>query len=46
MITARNVTYALNQVPQSSDAYEAGDRILGIIKESEEGLNTIGTNKV
>ena len=46
MITARNVTFALNGVPQSFDAYEAGERILGMIKESEKELRTAETNKV
>ena len=48
MITARNVTFALNGVPQSSDAYEAGERILCMIKESEKAiaLHATGTKKV
>ena len=48
MITARNVTFALNGVPQSSDAYEAGERILCMIKDSDEAaaLHTTGNKKV
>ena len=45
MITARNVTYALNGVPQASDAYEAGEKILCIIKESEETAAILATGK-
>ena len=36
IITARNLTHALADIPDSSAAYESGDEILSIIEESKE----------
>ena len=36
VVTARNVTYALAGAPDSSSAYESGDKILSMIKESDD----------
>ena len=35
MVTARSVTISLNGAPKSSEAYEAGGRILAMIKSSK-----------
>lgn len=34
VVTARSVTISLNGAPKSSEAYEAGERILAMIKSS------------
>ena len=36
VVAARNVTYALAGAPDSSSAYESGDKILSMIKESDD----------
>ena len=47
IITSRNVTYALNLTPDSSDAYESSEKIWSMIEASEEAatLQGVGTNK-
>ena len=35
VITAKNLTYALQGSPDSSKAYESGNKILSLIKDSE-----------
>ena len=47
IITSRNITYALNSTPDSSDAYESSEKIWSMIEASEEAatLKGVGNNK-
>ena len=36
IITARNITFVLNGVPQSTEAYESARKILSMIKDAEK----------
>ena len=47
IVTARNVTYALNATPESSAAYESSEKIWNIIKDSNKTaeLQNGGKNK-
>ena len=35
LVTGRNVTYALNSAPDSSQAYESGKRMLSLMQRSD-----------
>ena len=47
VVTARNVTFALNATPESSAAYESSEKIWSMIKGSKEAakLQNEGTIK-
>ena len=47
VVTARNVTFALNGAPESSEAYESGGQILSVIQDSESSqLSQRGDKKL
>ena len=47
VVTARNVTFALNGAPESSEAYESGGQILSVIQDSESSqLSQTGDKKL
>ena len=39
VVTARNVMYALNRTPESTEAYESSDKILCIINDSQKAAD-------